>query len=397
MNGYWYSNTTLPEATYLEFVKRRGNGFYNTTENNLGFFGYTNDLQQTNQGCLVYSGQIDNSLDALDENLDNNINIIKNINTQYSLVYVTDQHIIFCTDQFATKQLWFYYSSSEKQFSASTSRSVVLDTCKGSWMAEENKIYVIDRNTFQLKIIQNTQWNLEQTVNNYDRVFEAFDQAVLRRVNTNNAHFTLSAGFDTGVVCASAEKQFNAIHTVTKLGLENKDILFQRCKLHKSRVFNTVCNEAQTVTNSIFEDLPYSMITSPTADSLVTIVKQHVLDKRKHVLILGIGGDQLYSDYMHPAEKGKLTKNCVWPDELQLVFPYHNFYTANVLRQVIRADAVCAYFGVDARMPLLDKDLYQAWLNTTCDLKNSSYKDWMRQYLKIHSYPFNDEKTGMST
>jgi hypothetical protein len=37
--------------------------------------------------------------------------------------------------------------------------------------------------------------------------------------------------------------------------------------------------------------------------------------------------------------------------------------------------------------PLLDVGLVQAWLNTTAELKNKRYKNWMFEYMKEHDYP----------
>jgi hypothetical protein len=59
---------------------------------------------------------------------------------------------------------------------------------------------------------------------------------------------------------------------------------------------------------------------------------------------------------------------------------------------VSRFDFVCGYFGVEARNPLLDVNLVQAWLNTTSDLKNSGYKSWMVKYLEQEKYPYSLKK-----
>ena len=398
MNGYCYTNSNLQDIK-VEILERRGGCEFVKTNNNLGNFGYTSNLDCNENGCLLFDGQTENIFSKLDENLSNTVDAIRSLTTQYSLVYVTDSHIVFCTDQFSTKQLWYYYSPSNREFFASTARSVVLEHCPGAWLAEENKIYVIDKQDFSINILKNTVWNFEQNIDNYDKVFQALESAISKRHLAYKTTYTLSAGFDTGVICSAANKMFtrDQLKILGKVGLEDKELLINRAKIHRASIIKDVDPGAKNIATQIYEHLPYVMINSPTADSIITFVHNHVLKDKNTVLIFGIGGDQLYSDYMHPEEPGKFTKNCMWPEAMETVFPYHNYGNANVLRQVLRADAVCAWFGVDAQMPLLDRTLYQAWLNTTNRLKNTSYKDWMRCYMQELDYPFNERKTGMST
>ena len=399
MNGYCYSNCILPEFQNTKILEQRGNSSFTKTITNLGEFGYTSNFESNPNGCLLYDGNIENVSDDLDENLSKTVDAIRSLTSQYSLIYVTDSHIVFCTDQFSTKQLWYYYSPSNKKFFASTSRSVVIEHCPGAWLAEENKIYIIDKHDFSINILKNTVWNFEQNISNYDKVFQAFENAIDKRHLAYKTTYTLSAGFDTGAICSAANKMFmrDQMKILAKVGLEDKELLGARAKIHRASVIKDVDPGAKNIAAQIYEDLPYVMINSATADSIITFVQNHVLKEKNTILIFGIGGDQLYSDYMHPEEPGKFTKNSMWPEALETVFPYHNYGNANVLRQVLRADAICAWFGVNAQMPLLDRTLYQAWLNTTNKLKNTSYKDWMRCYMKELDYPFNERKTGMST
>jgi hypothetical protein len=44
----------------------------------------------------------------------------------------------------------------------------------------------------------------------------------------------------------------------------------------------------------------------------------------------------------------------------------------------------------------MDRELVQAWLNTTQRLKNSGYKAWMKAYMEAHGYPYSDIKTGFA-
>jgi hypothetical protein len=56
-----------------------------------------------------------------------------------------------------------------------------------------------------------------------------------------------------------------------------------------------------------------------------------------------------------------------------------------------RIDFIAGYYGLEARNPLLDVELVQAWINIQSKLKNS-YKSWMKSYMEAHDYPFTMEK-----
>ena len=52
---------------------------------------------------------------------------------------------------------------------------------------------------------------------------------------------------------------------------------------------------------------------------------------------------------------------------------------------------IAGFNGLEARNPLLDTELVQAWLNTKSYLKNQ-YKYWMKKYMDDHKYPYTMKK-----
>lgn len=399
MSGHWYCNQNPVKENTCFFLKRRGSN-YNYIKNNLGYAGSTNQAVENKNFILLHDGDVSNIASGLNGTTASTVEAIKSLTTQYALVFVNDDDIVFCTDQFSTKQLWFYYNAETKMFFSSSNRSTVMMNCGAAWRAEENQIYILHKSNFDIEKITNTEWNLKQTVNNYDQVFECFEQSVSKHHVHDATTFSTSAGFDTGAVGCAVRNLFPNTYPsmVTKPGRENTEILAQRLKIHQASVLIAQHPDSVTHITKLFEDLPYSFIDTPTANSISSMLIQHVVPKKHTVFIMGVGGDQLYSDYAHSAETGLFVKTSgTWPEQLDLIWPWHNFGKANVLRQVMRADAICGYYGVEARHPMLDRSLFQSWLNTTVDLKNRSYKDWMRCYMMEYDYPFNDDKTGMST
>lgn len=412
MCGLWFSNSSKITNTPKQNLKLRGPELYNEVSNNLGHFGHAllNTVGEqviqpvhNHHGQLIYNGSIYNTntndtnyiISQLDENLDNNINVIRNLLGEYALCYVTDQNIIFCVDQWGTKNLWFSLDQNSKEIAVSSDRSLLVDTFGFAWIAEDNKIYIVDKKDFSIQKITNTHWNFEQKTSHYDHVFETFEQAVKNRHRDSDTTYLLSSGYDSGVISCCAQKLFSKIDSVTIAGSENKKVLASRCRLHGSNVLKLVSSEIEQDIIKFYELYPFDFIKSASARNFTFIIKKHIMKKDNKIIISGVGGDELFSDYAHPDEKGRLGKiQGVWPSNLDLLYPWHNIYDTKLERQLKRNDFIAGQFGKEIRTPLLDQKLFQAWLNTSVKLKNSGYKSWMKQYMDLHDYAHCDEKIG---
>ena len=416
MCGYYYSHNKIIPSGPMQNIKRRGpEGFTNLHLGN-EYFGHsllntrgksTTQPIQNKHGTLVYNGSTYNSagndtqwiVDNLDNRSSVTIELIRNLIGEYSLTYVTDTHIIFAVDQWSTKNLFFYYDQSTKTFICASAIDFVLEHAPNTVRAEANKIYIIDKQTFALDILETTQWNFLQH-NNYDKLFEAFEQAVIDRHEAGITTYMLSAGIDVGSIICCARKHFDNVQVVAKVGKENPVVLGQRLDLHKNPWHDPQDDsDYKDFCSNVFEQYRLDYLRSSSARALTAILQNHLLPNKQKILVSGIGGDELYDDYIPDKfTYGRVGKvNGGWPSELQTIYPWHNYEGTRMAKQLHRSDTVCGHHGIEARYPLTDQRVFQQWLNTSNKLKNSGYKHWMVQYLKEHNYPFTLDKTGFTS
>lgn len=395
----------------LDTLKRRGPDGFAELENDLGYFAHSllNTIGDstaqpflTKKGVLLYNGSTYNSKgandtkwlgDQLDENLDNTIELIRSLRGEYALIYVTDSHIVFCSDEFYQRNLWFYFNEHEKQISICTIPSIPKDKHGSVWYVDENKIYVIDRKTFSIDVVDNRIWNFDQTVGHYDHVIEKFEQAVKDRHDTRITTNLQSSGFDSGAINCACANFFDGHKAIINASKESKEIIAQRMKRHKFTItrYEGIQPEKKEIFQKIYDsfDVFQHVETDPLIHCFRFISEKH----HNKVVITGNGGDEIYNawhEQIHGHLKGRT--NGSFPDNLGLVWPWHNQPFQRLLLGNQRFDFIAGWFGLEVRNPLLDQDLVQAWLNTTSKLKNTGNKAWIELYMKMHDYPYTHEK-----
>ena len=362
----------------------------------------------TSDGVLVYNGSTYNGAgndaqwiaDNLDSRSSVTIELIKSLIGEYSITYVTDSCIIFAVDQWSTKNLYFYYDQHSKQLICASAIDFVLEHAPHAIRAEANKIYMIDKRSFSLDIFETTEWDLTQSVDNYDRLYEAFEQAVIDRHEAGITTYMLSAGIDVGTIVCCANKHFNNVQVVSKVGKEDPVVLGQRLDRHRKKWHDPKDDSAhEKFCIEMFQQYRLDYLRSSSARALTAILQNHLLPNKQKILISGIGGDELYDDYQTDKKThGRIGKvNGNWPNDLRTVYPWHNYEGTRMSKQLHRSDTVCGHHGIEARYPLADQRVFQQWLATSVKLKNSGYKHWMVQYLKEHNYPFTTIKTGFTS
>jgi asparagine synthetase B (glutamine-hydrolysing) len=416
MCGYYYSHNKIIPSGPMQNIKRRGPEGFDSLHLDNEYFGHsllntrgksTTQPIQNKHGTLVYNGSTYNSAGNdtqwIAGNLDNRssvtIELIRNLIGEYSLTYVTDTHIIFAVDQWSTKNLFFYYDQSTKTFICASAIDFVLEHAPNAVRADANKIYIINKQTFSLDILETTQWNFSQHNNNYDKLFETFEQAVKDRHEPGITTYMLSAGIDVGAIACCANKFFD-IQTVSKIGKEDINVLTQRLELQKSPWIDPA-DDSDYIEESdkMFQQYKLDYLRSSSARALTAILQNHLLPNKQKICISGVGGDELYDDYMPDKfTHGRVGKvNGGWPSELRTIYPWHNYEGTRMAKQLHRSDTVCGHHGIEARYPLADQRVFQQWLNTTSKLKNSGYKHWLVKYLKEHNYPLTMDKTGFTS
>ena len=150
-----------------------------------------------------------------------------------------------------------------------------------------------------------------------------------------------------------------------------------------------------STTDEMFEKHRFSYICTTTVRAIAAILQNHFLPRKQKICVSGIGGDELYDDYQPDKKQwgrvGKIIGS--WPSDLRTIYPWHNYEETRLYHQLHRSDTVCGHHGIEARYPLTDQRLFQQFLNTTSNLKNSGYKHWQVQYMNDHDYPVTLNKT----
>jgi len=412
--GYFYSYNSDIDQSSLHYLKQRGPEAYAEYSSKNQKWGHSvlhtrgnNIVYQpkfSRYGVLTYNGSTYNSIgndtdwifDNLDDKLDTTVELIKSLVGEYSICYVTENHVVFAIDQWVTKNLWFYYSRTNRQLLVSSSRHVVDTACGSCVWARPNTIYVIDKNSFELTMLKTTDWDLRQNVDNYDKVFESFENAVRSRHEPGITTYTLSAGFDAGVINCCAQKLFGDRYTVARPGKEELSVLMDRVSIHNAVVEYEDDSVWEKRIKEILPETPFNHVYKNTARAWFSLICNHVLPQKNKIFIVGVGGDDLYSDYADSWD-GRINRTRgLWPDDLRIVYPWHTTLQTDVIRQSSRLDVICGILGIEGRFPLLDQKLFQAWLNTTSELKNKAVKHWMREYLAEHDYPISEIKVGFT-
>ena len=227
MCGYYFSN--ISQLDHTDNLKRRGPDSWNETEiQDLGHFGcarlttmgevteqpVVTKWQNNTKGVLLYNGSCYNkeitgndtqwiSDQLSDQNYSDFVPWIRDLEGEYSLVWATPNQIFFGTDIFGMRPLYYYYD--ERGVSIASLADCIKSKHKVFYRCQPNLIYIYDNNSKQLKTFINKEFDLKQTVNNYDRVWELWEKAVKDRY-TDQASILMSSGYDSGMIACTANK-----------------------------------------------------------------------------------------------------------------------------------------------------------------------------------------------
>lgn len=345
---------------------------------------------EKNNGYLLADCYNHDAMKQLNDNLSNNIEIIKTFKGEYSFVYVNETHIFFGTDCFGQRPLWFYFNEVEKEFSACSIPKVIEDKHGQAWSTKENIIYVIDKLTYKIKMVTNKVWDLTQKHNHYDYVFENFENSIRKRHEKDVTTYPLSSGIDSGAINCAATSMFDNVQTVTylkKCSSVEKEILRKRISSSDNAVVHLnhpskVLLEKNDISDGIIRS---EFFHNDDADQWINLCKNI---SHKKIIMTGVGGDALYGVWYHKTNgKVRSPVNKSFPHELALVWPWHT-YQARLNTALSKLHFISGYFGLEVRNPLLDDDLFQSWINTTQVLKNQDTKAWLKEYMKSKQYSY---------
>jgi asparagine synthetase B (glutamine-hydrolysing) len=409
MCGILYSQDSTGFSD-LEMLKRRGPEGFTELENDLGYFAHsmlntigesTPQPYHTKSGILLYNGSTYNSGkdndttwigDHLDDNLQNTLEVVRQLNGEFAFVYVTEKNIVFCVDHFDSRNLWFYHDTETKKITVASLPNIVQQKHNNSWRASGNKIYIFNRQNYTIQTEVNKVWNLEQKVPHLDFVFESFERAISRRYNPKTSTNLLSSGFDSGVINCATHKLFKTVDCVCDPDKEVVETIKERMSVHHVVIlpnFGEHSKDKETMFHSLFANS--NIWDDCSVEGLINLMKKYVRKRNKKIVITGNGGDEIYNNWQSQRGGHMWTKtNGSFPSSLELIWPWHNDHERMQLTNT-RTDMITGFNGLEARNPLLDTELVQAWINTKSNLKNS-YKYWMKKYMDDHQYPYTMKK-----
>jgi len=400
MCGLAYS--TLDSFQTLS-IQHRGPDEFITGRHELGWWAHSRLTTQgepgttrveTRHGLCLYNGDVynfdeENDTRAIVDRMQADpTELLRSLSGEWSIVVAHADATWFARDAWGTHGLWYFHD--DNLLAVASFPDVLRERFGAAYQVLPNHIYRWDRVRHTLTRDALTQWDLTQTRDDWDLVHERLEQSVRRRCNASTT-LMLSGGDDSGVIMAAAEAQSIQMPTITVPWGENTPTYRDRVQRHRPRLVRMPHRHLyQERLDRMREVLWCRYIDSQ--DTLATLA---IVDQCKsRILINGVGGDELYSDYGVHGRPLRYESRFGghFPADLHMVWPWYQ----QVHEWCTRDDLIAGFHGVNTRYPLLDRELVQAWLNTTQRLKNSGYKQWMKVYMQDHGYPNSHTKIGFA-
>jgi len=157
---------------------------------------------------------------------------IQQIDGEFALVIIDFEKdiLLFSTDLFSTKPLWFAKEGGD--FAISSYRSCIdrLGFAEPT-QVEANSTYILCLSTLDILERKDVySFDLKQHKDNFDDWNKAFENAVAKRVqNAKHGIFIgLSSGYDSGAIACELEKQGVQFAAYSIIGSENRQIIEER-------------------------------------------------------------------------------------------------------------------------------------------------------------------------
>lgn len=437
MCGIYFSLENESALNCEKFLKR-GPDFFNEIESNNFIFShsllsltgeFTPQPIGDNQLMLIFNGQIYNydksfksdSYYILNEYTKNPKYFWKNLDGEYAILIFDNQkqEVIFLTDIFGTKPL--YYSFKNNSLSVSSLRSTL--EINGHVKIEKCKPNTIYKYNLKNKKISKTEnyfkFNLDQNHNTFNTWNELFLESVNKRFKNidHEIILPLSSGHDSGAIACALDKLNIKYYTYSIFRQEHQKVLFKRLiKRFVSSPLETYFridiqnkNLRQSIQNYIFQycdaffygkdinNLKIDGRNDPASIGLAYILKK-VQEKNSNIKIIasGQGGDEIYSRRQEYTFDQPNPKN--FSSNLRDYFPWQNFFYGTQISYLSKEESIGGSFGMETRYPFLDKALVQEYLNLTPRLKNAYYKSPITNFLETNSYPYrkDNRKSGFN-
>lgn len=285
-------------------------------------------------------------------------------------------------------------------------------------MAEPNCCYSIKLHSFGQEIVKldgSFEFSLHQNVDHFDEWSEAFLCAVRKRA-VHGAHrpvVFLSSGYDSGAICLALNLQGIQYDTFSIEAGEDQNVLNRRIRLNRAASCGTAfrfpglsSDDVRSMAEDIqlhVESFSYQHEDQPGHTSTLhsdggalgaNFLSQQARKNLRLVNLSGSGADEILSDYGFAGEKFYYHSQFggLFPADLRAVFPWKKFYGDTQRSYLFKDEYILGRHGLEGRYPFLDRQLVQAFLSLSMELKNSTYKAPLSHFLTKHNYPFEPMK-----
>lgn len=337
-------------------------------------------------------------------------NFVRHLDGEFAIVLIDykNNFLIFSSDVFATKPIWF--SIGNELAIASYESSIKRLGFKNIKKLDANKTKIYNLKTRELiKELSVFDFDLTQYKETFDDWIGAFQQSIFKRTRNlrEKLFIGLSSGYDSGAISCELNKQNIPYKAYTLVGSEDVDTLNRRYALFKSNSSGEFLNdnrwEYKPYINRNVEEFYYKIYSSSSdyneynlrlqddngSCGLSMICDYAKRDGRK-VYLSGSGSDEIFSDYGFGGVKKYPHSNFggLFPEDLSTIFPWASFYKSTMLSYLAKEEYVAGSYGIETRYPYLDKYVVQEFLSLTHTLKNLKYKSVLDEYLTKLNYPF---------
>lgn len=385
------------------------------------------------QTAIMFNGEIYNYL-SLDPEAKSDGEVLSSLYKNKGTSFVSDldgeyaiviydfpkKEVIFITDPFATKPLW--YASEDGKTGFASYRSV-LDRAGfiRPVKVPANTTLILDMDTFRLKDeYENYEFDLTQHKMTYDDWIMSFEEAIRKRTSglREKVFIGLSSGYDSGAIACELMKQGVDFRSYSIKAKEDEEIILQRHKLldRESRsvqMINLTKNQYEQSKRGLKSNAEEFLYQIPRLGKVTPNEKMtndkgaiglyhisELANKEGYKIYLsGQGADEIFSDYGHKGQKiyEHSTFGGLYPAKLEPVFPWNSFYRGTQYSYLGKEENVPGALGIEGRYPFLDVKVVQEFLWLHQDLKNKNYKSVLCEYLTKSAFPFKkDEKVGFS-
>lgn len=340
----------------------------------------------------------------------------KHLDGEFAVILVDflKQMVIISTDPFRSKPLWI--AQQELEFGVCTYRTP-LEKLGFTHVQKvpPNSILTLDLKTNCInKIAQVYDWDLHQHKKDFTDWQQAFANSIRKRTHNlrEKIFIGLSSGYDSGAIACELIAQNVPFTPFTVLGKELPHILQARARPDHVWIqpHAQVWQQAHDLIKQRTESFKYTICSSSSdynefgldlqddsgANGLSMVCAQ-AASRGIKIYLSGQGADEIFSDYGFQGNKIYPHSNFggLWPQNLQDIFPWNSFYGSSQESYLAKEEYVAGAYGIEARYPYLDTQVVQEFLWLTPELKNSTYKSVLHDYLTKNSYPFQpNQKIG---